>query len=96
MASSSACTQAIWMDQLFEDLGVAPPLPIPIHYDNTNTIAMTKNLMSHSKSKHIEIQHHFMQDVVIDGYMKFTFCKSEYQLIDIFTKALSKDRFLSI
>jgi len=65
--------------------------PIKFYCDNQSTISMTKNLVLHSRSKHINIRHHFIIDLVQQEFLFFEFCKSEDQLADIFTKALPKD-----
>jgi len=96
MAASFACTQAIWMARLFEDLGMEISQFIKIHCDNTSTIAMTKNPMFHCRSKRIDIHHHFMRDLVEDGSIEFQYCKSKDQLANIFIKPLAIDRFLHL
>ena len=55
IAASSTCTQAICMERLFEDIGIDTCKPIKVYCDNMSTISMTKNLVFHSKSKHIDI-----------------------------------------
>jgi len=66
--------------------------PIKVYCDNQSIISMTKNPVFHSRRKHIDIQHHFIRELVQQGFISFEFCKSEYQIADIFTKALPKDR----
>lgn len=45
---------------------------------------------------HIDIQHHFLQVLVNDGFIEFKFCPTDDQLENIFTKSLLKDQFLNI
>jgi hypothetical protein len=92
IAMSSTSTQAIWMEILFEDLGMKVNKPIKVYCDNQSTISMTKNHVFHNRSKHIDIQHHFIRDLVQQQFISFEFCRSEDQLTDIFTKALPKDK----
>ena len=61
--------------------------------DNTNAINLTKNPVQHSRTKHIEIRHHFIRDHVSNGDCEIHFISSEHQLADFFTKPLAKDRF---
>jgi hypothetical protein len=61
IATSSTSTQAIWMERLFEDLGMKVNKPIKVYCDNQSTISMTKNHVFHSRRKHIDIRHHFIQ-----------------------------------
>lgn len=68
------------MVRLFNDLRMDIHQAIKIHNDNTNTTTMMKNPMFHNNSKHIDIHHHFMRDLVQDGFIEFKFYKSEDNL----------------
>ena len=57
---------------------------------------MSKNPIQHSRTKHIEIRYHFIQDHVQKGDVELEFVNIEKQLADIFTKPLSEDRFCMI
>jgi hypothetical protein len=92
IAASSTSTQAIWMARLLEELGMEIGKPIKVYCDNQSTISMTKNPVFHNRTKHIDIRHHFIRELVQQEFLFFEFCKSEDQLADIFTKALPKDR----
>ena len=50
----------------------------------------------HSRTKHIEISHHFLRDHVSKGDCCNEFIDSEHPLVDVFTKPLARDRFFSI
>nr|GEV44774.1 hypothetical protein [Tanacetum cinerariifolium] len=56
-------------------------------------IALCCNNVQHSRSKHIDIRHHFIQDQVEKGVVELYFVTTDYQLADIFTKALPRERF---
>ena len=66
---------------------------IPIKCDNTSAINLTRNPIQHSRTKHIDIRHHFLRDHVQKGDVSIEFVSTENQLADIFTKPLSEDRF---
>ena len=83
------------MKQQLEDFGVNLD-HIPLKCENTSVINLTKNLVMHSRTKHIEIRHHFLRDLVLKGDCCIEFIDSEHQLADIFTKSLARDRFLFI
>ena len=75
------------------------------HEKNTNTmrihelpslINITKNLVQHSCTNHIEIRHHFIRDHALKGDICIEFVDTHNQLVDIFTKPLSEDQFCKI
>ena len=61
---ASCCIQVIWTKQTLEDLPVKYEHPIVINCDNTCAISISKNLVMHSKTKHIPIKYHFLRDQV--------------------------------
>ena len=63
VAAGSCCAQILWMRQTLKDFGVIFD-PTPIFCDNTSTINLAKNPIQHSRTKHIEIRHHFLRDHV--------------------------------
>ena len=66
---------------------------VPLYCDNSSAINLTKNPIQHSKTKHIEIMHHFIKDHVQKGEIEIKFVKTENHLVDLFTKLLVHDRF---
>ena len=69
---------------------------VPIKCDNTSVISISKNLMQHSRTKHIEIRHHFLRDQAQKGDITLEFVSTKDQLVDIFTKPLSEEKFVDI
>ena len=69
---------------------------VPIKCDNTSAINISKNPMQHSRTKHIEIRHHFLRDHAQKGDMTLEFVSIKDQLADIFTKPLSEKQFVDI
>ncbi|GJZ52318.1 hypothetical protein Tco_0606833 [Tanacetum coccineum] len=66
---------------------------IPLYYDNKSAIALCCNNVQHSRAKHIDIRYHFIKEQVKNGIMELYFVQTEYQLADIFTKPLPRERF---
>ncbi|GKD81257.1 hypothetical protein Tco_1348096 [Tanacetum coccineum] len=66
---------------------------VPIFYDNTSAIAISNNLVLHSRIKHIDIRYHFIRDHVLKGDIELHFILTQYQLADIFTKPLDEPTF---
>ena len=95
VAAGSCCAQVLWIKQQLEDYGVVQT-KIPIKCDNTSAINLSKNPVQHSRTKHIEIRHHFLRDHVQKGDIELEFVCTDNQLADVFTKPLSEDRFVMI
>ncbi|GJQ89341.1 retrovirus-related pol polyprotein from transposon TNT 1-94 [Tanacetum coccineum] len=66
---------------------------IPLYCDNKSVIALCYNNVQHSRSKHIDIRHHFIQEQVENRVVELYFLETNYQLADILTKALPRERF---
>nr|GEX39309.1 retrovirus-related Pol polyprotein from transposon TNT 1-94 [Tanacetum cinerariifolium] len=66
---------------------------VPIFCDNTSAIAISNNLILHSRTKHIDIRYHFIRDHILKGDTKLHFIPTQYQLVDIFTKPLDEPTF---
>ncbi|KAK9669245.1 hypothetical protein RND81_13G119000 [Saponaria officinalis] len=94
VAATSAACEAIWLRRILSDLQQDPTDSTTILFDNMSAIAMTKNQVFHSSSKHIEIRHHFIRELVESQEIKIQFCKTGEQLTDIFTKALPPEKFI--
>nr|GEU98267.1 retrotransposon protein, putative, unclassified [Tanacetum cinerariifolium] len=65
---------------------------IPMYCDNKSTTALCCNNVQHSRSKHINIRYHFIKEQVENGVVELYFVRTEYQLTDIFTKTLCRER----
>ncbi|GKC41296.1 retrovirus-related pol polyprotein from transposon TNT 1-94 [Tanacetum coccineum] len=92
IAMSGCCAQILWMRSQLTDYGFAFN-NIPLYCDNKSAIALCCNNVQHSRSKHIDIRHHFIREQVENGVVELYFVTTDYQLADIFTKALPRERF---
>ncbi|GJW65061.1 hypothetical protein Tco_0116945 [Tanacetum coccineum] len=63
-----------------------------MYYDNKSAIALCCNNVQYSRSKHIDIRFHFIKEHVENGVIELYFINTEYQLADIFTKVLGRER----
>ncbi|GJX96819.1 integrase, catalytic region, zinc finger, CCHC-type containing protein [Tanacetum coccineum] len=66
---------------------------IPLYCDNKSAITLCCNNVQHSRSNHIDVRYHFIKEQVENGIVELYFIRTEYQLVDIFTKALPRKRF---
>nr|GFA54613.1 copia protein [Tanacetum cinerariifolium] len=92
IAMSGCCAQILWMRSQLTDYGFDFN-KIPLYCDNRSAIALCCNNVQHSRSKHIDIRHHFIREQVKRGVVELYFVTTDYQLADIFTKALPRQRF---
>ncbi|GJU59943.1 retrovirus-related pol polyprotein from transposon TNT 1-94, partial [Tanacetum coccineum] len=91
IAMSGCCAQILWMRSQLTDYGLGFN-KIPMYCDNKSAIALCCNNVQHSRSKHIDIRFHFIKEHVENGVIELYFVNTEYQLADIFTKALARER----
>ncbi|GJR99687.1 retrovirus-related pol polyprotein from transposon TNT 1-94 [Tanacetum coccineum] len=79
IAMSGCCAQILWMRSQLSDYGFAYNR-IPLYCDNKSAIALCCNNVQHSRSKHIDIRHHFIREQVEKGVVELYFVRTEYQL----------------
>nr|GEW34654.1 hypothetical protein [Tanacetum cinerariifolium] len=91
IALSGCCAQILWMRSQLSDYGLGFN-KILMYCDNKSAFALCCNNVQHSGSKHIDIRYHFIKEQVENGVIKLYFVNTEYQLADLFTKALGRDR----
>ncbi|GJT86892.1 hypothetical protein Tco_1068609 [Tanacetum coccineum] len=91
IAMSGCYAQILWMRSQLTDYGLGFN-KIPMYCDNKSAIALCCNNVQHSRSKHIDIRFHFIKEQVENGVVELYFVNTEYQLADIFTKALCRER----
>ncbi|GJY24592.1 retrovirus-related pol polyprotein from transposon TNT 1-94 [Tanacetum coccineum] len=89
---SACCAQVLWLRTQLTDYGFHFD-KIPMYCDSKAAIAISCNPVQHSRTKHIDVRYHFIKEQVEKGIVELFFVGTEYQLADLFTKALSEDRF---
>ncbi|GKC82918.1 hypothetical protein Tco_1138635 [Tanacetum coccineum] len=92
IAMSGCCAQILWMRSQLKDYGFKFN-KIPLYCDNKSVIALCCNNVQHSRSKHIDIRHHFIREQVENRVVELYFVEMNYQLADILIKALPRERF---
>nr|GEU59272.1 retrovirus-related Pol polyprotein from transposon TNT 1-94 [Tanacetum cinerariifolium] len=92
VAVSSCCAQVLWMHTQLTDYGFFYD-KVPIYCDSKSAIAISCNLVQHTRTKHIDVRYHFIKDHVEKGTIKLYFVGTEYQLADLFMKSLPEARF---
>ncbi|GJU93015.1 retrovirus-related pol polyprotein from transposon TNT 1-94 [Tanacetum coccineum] len=92
VSAGKACQQALWMKQALIDYDVRLD-DVPIMCDNKGAIDLSKNPVQHSRTKHIEIRHHFLRDNVQKGHISIEKVPSADNIADILTKPLKRESF---
>ena len=95
IAAGLCCAQVLWMKQSLVDYDLNFQ-NIKIFCDNTSAINISKNSVLHSRTKHIDMRHHFLRDHVERQDVSLVFVDTKSQLADIFTKPLGEDDFCHI
>ena len=83
----------IWLCQLLADLGYFLRRPVTLYCDNVSTTYLTSNPVKHDRSKHIDVDYHFVREMVASGGLRVRHVPTHLQVADIFTKGLSTDLF---
>ena len=92
IAMGESVSQLLWMIHTLEDYGFSYK-KLQVLCDNISTINLTKNPVHHSRTKHIEVKHHFIRDHVAKGDIVLNYVESKSNLADIFTKPLPENEF---
>src|SRR5438105_190920 len=92
IAAGACCAQILYMKQTLRDYGIKLR-SVPLLCDNESAVQIANNPIQHSRTKHIEIRHHFLRDNVANGNILLRNVQSEDQLADIFTKPLNEITF---
>ncbi|BBN67983.1 hypothetical protein Prudu_242S000300 [Prunus dulcis] len=85
--------ELLWLRKLLTELGYKPTSTINLFCDNKAAIAIAQNLVQHDRTKHVEVDRHFIKQKLEAKVFQFPFVKSEDQLADILTKAISSKAF---
>ncbi len=100
MSSTQATKEALWWKKFFSGIGYlqASDLtqPIQLYSDSQGSIALAKNPESHGRSKHIDIQHHFVRQQVASKNEIFQYISTEDMPADMLTKAMPKERHANL
>ena len=84
--------ELIWLKQLLQKLRFGNDGQMTFVCDNQVALHITSNPVFHERTKHIEVDCHFIREKIVSGCMTTNFVNSSYQLADIFTKSLRDPR----
>lgn len=92
-ALASITAKLMWFVHLLKNIGFSIP-PLKLYCDNISAIHMAKNPVFHQRTKHIEIDVHFVRERVASGALSLVFIPGSEQVADIFTKSLCAPNFV--
>ena len=97
VAASEAFREVLWIKQLLIEMDVLKhDRPLKVRMDSTSAMAVARNPVAHQRTKHIDIKHHFIRDLVATGIVELDYVPTDDNLADVFTKAVSKATFLKL
>ncbi|GJV93428.1 putative ribonuclease H-like domain-containing protein [Tanacetum coccineum] len=92
VVAASCCRQVLWIQNQMADYGYNI-MNTKIFHDNESTICIVKNPVFHSKTKHIEIRHHFIRDSNENKLIQMIKIHTDQNVADLLTKAFDVSRF---
>ncbi|GJT44234.1 hypothetical protein Tco_0952949 [Tanacetum coccineum] len=92
VAAANCCGQVLWIQNQMLDYGFNF-MNTKIYIDNESTICIVKNLVFHSKTKHIAIRHHFIRDAYEKKLIQVPKIHIDDNVVDLLTKAFDVSRF---
>jgi hypothetical protein len=95
VAAGACYAQLLWMRLTLRDFGCEFS-KVPLLCDNESAIKLANNPVNYSRTKHIDIRHHFLRDHEAKGDIALSHVSTDKQLADIFTKSLDELRFCAL
>ena len=95
-AIAQGVCELIWLSCLMKELQVQGELPMRMHCDNKAAISIAHDPAHHDRTKHVEVDRHFIKEKIEDGIISLTYVPTRNQTTDILTKGLSRKMFESL
>lgn len=92
-ALAQSICEGLWIKRLLEELRISTSEPMKVFCDNLAAISIAKNPVHHDRTKHVEIDRHFIKEKVESRILNLIYTPTHLQVADILTKALSRVKF---
>ena len=92
-ATALGISEGLWIQRILEDLKIQTSPPMKLYCDNKSAIALAHNLVLHDRTKHVEIDKHFIKEKIDSGQFCMPYLPTSEQLPDILTKGLPRRQF---
>ena len=92
IALAEAVKEALWLKGILEELGFKQE-QVVVHCDSQSAIHLSKNIVFHERTKHIDVKLHFLRDIVAKGMVKVNKIATEINPADIMTKVIQVGKF---
>ncbi len=90
MSLTQATKEIVWLRELLGDLGYQQLVATPLYCNNQSAITLSQDPKYHSRTKHIEMQHHYIWEIVAKGEVNVIYCATKNMVVDMMTKSLPK------
>jgi hypothetical protein len=93
---SITTAELFWLRMLFKEIKIFLSVALVLWCDNISALALASNPVFHARTKHIEVDYHFVREKILNHDILIKFISTNDQVADVFTKGLSSARFLTL
>ncbi|KAJ6795652.1 Uncharacterized protein M6B38_225795 [Iris pallida] len=87
-AMAAVVSELLWISYILRDLGIPLSSAFKVHCDNISAHHIARNPVYHARTEQIEIDYHFVRDLISAGKLSLVYVPTEEQVVDLFTKGL--------
>ena len=89
-------SEELWLGRMLEELEIQNSKSMTLLCENKVVIKISKNQVHHDRTKHVDIDRHFINEKIEEGRLQLTYVPTSYQTTNILTKALPRNNFESL
>ena len=83
----------LWIRRLLEELNISSGLPMKLYCDNKSAISIAHNLALHDRTKHVEVDNHFIKEKLENRLICMPYIPTTEQVVDVLTKGILTKQF---